>query len=58
MKLHAEKLSGETEQATARLQRIVALIDKLSEELPGASRIEIDIEYPDGGRVKIEAREK
>jgi hypothetical protein len=36
---------------------VAALLVKLKEDLPDdAARIEIDIEYDDGGRVKIEAR--
>lgn len=42
-----------------RLNAVQLAIDFLKANLPdaaGASRIEIDIEWEDGGRVKVEAR--
>lgn len=39
-----------------RYVHIAELIVRFQAELPDARRIEIDIEYPDGGRVKLEAR--
>ena len=39
-----------------RYVHVAELIAKFQAELPDARRIEIDIEYPDGGRVKLEAK--
>jgi hypothetical protein len=42
---------------SARLLAVTDLLNKFSAELPqDAMRVEIDIEYADGGRVKLEAK--
>lgn len=43
--------------AAARLLTVQAIMAKLDQELPDdAVRIEVDIEWADGGRVKLEAK--
>jgi len=53
-------MSKEPKASTATVERfaaIAALIAKFQAELPqDAARIEIDVEYTDGGRVKLEGR--
>lgn len=53
-------MSKDPKASTASVERfahVAALIAKFQAELPpDATRIEIDIEYADGGRVKLEGR--
>lgn len=51
------RTEGSGSRTAARLLTVQAIMAKLDQELPDdALRIEVDIEWADGGRVKLEAK--
>ena len=54
---HTTQDRGSGSRTAARLLTVQAIMAKLDQELPDdALRIEVDIEWADGGRVKLEAK--
>jgi hypothetical protein len=57
LKLSVERAKGDPTTTHERTLKLVAIIHEMREILPpDVRRIEIDIEYADGGRVKLEGR--
>ena len=57
MDINVERASGgEPKTVTGRIEMVSDDVKLLCARYPDAARIEIDIEWPDGGRVKVEGK--